>query len=157
MTGSAGRGNDRDDQRPVVRQAVLPAPHKDANPNDGSTYDLGDNYSPNPIDERQVVDNSFLGLVLFGAKKWNDPMILNSLAVGDRELRVDTPNGLVWHRFSRRHGTETAATGTSSRPPPTRRTGAYGRSDRRARRVRAARRPARGRLPGDDGRPPTTG
>jgi glucoamylase len=73
---------------------------KDANPNDGSTYDLGDNYSPNPIDERRVVDNSFLGLVLFGAKKWNDPTILNSLAVGDRELRVNTPNGPVWHRFS---------------------------------------------------------
>src|SRR4051812_2817804 len=73
---------------------------KDANPNDGSTYDLGDNYSPNPVDERRVVDNSFLGLVLFGAKKWNDPTVLNSLAVGDRELRADTPNGPVWHRFS---------------------------------------------------------
>jgi glucoamylase len=73
---------------------------KDANPNDGSTYNLGDNYSPNPIDERRVVDNSFLGLVLFGAKKWNDPTILNSLAVGDRELRVNTPNGPIWHRFS---------------------------------------------------------
>jgi len=73
---------------------------KDANPNDGSTYDLGDNYSPNPIDERRVVDNSFLGLVLFGAKKWNDPTVVNSLAVGDRELRVNTPNGPVWHRFS---------------------------------------------------------
>jgi glucoamylase len=73
---------------------------KDANPNDGSTYDLGDNYSPNPIDERRVVDNSFLGLVLFGAKKWNDPTVLNSLAVGDRDLRVNTPNGPVWHRFS---------------------------------------------------------
>jgi glucoamylase len=73
---------------------------KDANPNDGSTYNLGDNYSPNPIDERRVVDNSFLGLVLFGAKKWNDPTIVNSLAVGDRELRVNTPNGPVWHRFS---------------------------------------------------------
>src|SRR4051794_15727268 len=73
---------------------------KDANPNDGSTYDLGDNYSPNPIDERRVVDNSFLGLVLFGAKRFDDPTVLNSLAVGDRELRVNTPNGPVWHRFS---------------------------------------------------------
>jgi len=73
---------------------------KDGNPNDGSTYDLGDNYSPNPIDERRVVDNSFLGLVLFGAKRFDDPTVLNSLAVGDRELRVNTPNGPVWHRFS---------------------------------------------------------
>ena len=72
---------------------------KDANPDDGSTYSLGDNF-PRAVDEREIVDNSFLGLVLFGAKKFNDPTVLNSLAVGDRELRADTPNGPVWHRFS---------------------------------------------------------
>src|SRR3954452_4541601 len=81
---------------------------KDANPNDGSTYNLGDNYSLNPIDERRVVDNSFLGLVLFGAKRFDDPTVLNSLAVGDRELRVNTPNGPVWHRFSHDGYGETA-------------------------------------------------
>jgi glucoamylase len=78
---------------------------KDANPNDGSTYNLGDNFD-RPVDEREIVDNSFLGLVLFGAKKWNDGTILNSLDVGDGNastpypLKVDTPSGPVWHRFT---------------------------------------------------------
>jgi glucoamylase len=78
---------------------------KDANPNDGSTYNLGDNFD-RPVDEREIVDNSFLGLVLFGAKKWNDGTILNSLDVGDGNastpypLKVNMPSGPVWHRFT---------------------------------------------------------
>jgi glucoamylase len=72
---------------------------KDGNPNDGSTYDIGDNHTT-PVDERQVVDQSFLGLVLFGAKRHDDAVIRNSLAVGDKALRVNTPNGPVWHRFT---------------------------------------------------------
>jgi len=78
---------------------------KDANPDDGSTYNLGDNFD-RPVDEREIVDNSFLGLVLFGAKKWNDTTILNSLDVGDGNattpypLKVMTPSGPVWHRFT---------------------------------------------------------
>jgi hypothetical protein len=42
--------------------------------------------------------------VLFGVKKWNDPTVLNSLLVGDERsaypLKVDTPSGPVWHRFT---------------------------------------------------------
>jgi glucoamylase len=72
---------------------------KDANPNDGSTYKLGDNF-PRDVDEREIVDNSFLGLVLFGVKPHNDPVVLNSLDVGDDQLRVPTPNGAVWYRFT---------------------------------------------------------
>jgi glucoamylase len=72
---------------------------KDGNPNDGSTYDPGDNHSQ-PEDERTIVDQSFLGLVLFGAKPFDDPVIRNSLTVGDKVLRVQTPNGPVWHRFT---------------------------------------------------------
>jgi glucoamylase len=81
-----------------------PTPHylrvtKDANPNDGSTYNLGDNF-PRPVDEREIVDQSFLGLVLFGVKPHDDPTVLNSLAVGDQVLRVVTPHGPVWYRFT---------------------------------------------------------
>jgi glucoamylase len=81
-----------------------PTPHylrvtKDADPNDGSTYNLGDNF-PRPVDEREIVDQSFLGLVLFGVKPHDDETILNSLAVGDQVLRVDTPHGPVWYRFT---------------------------------------------------------
>jgi glucoamylase len=81
---------------------------KDAMPNVGTRYTLGDNFvdeSGDPtVDQREIVDNSFLGLVLFGVKKWDDPTVLNSLEVGDRTnawpLRDDTPNGPVWHRFT---------------------------------------------------------
>jgi glucoamylase len=72
---------------------------KDANPNDGSTYGLGDNF-PRPVDEREIVDNSFLGLVLFGVKPWDDPVVRNSVAVGDAQLAADTPSGRIWHRFT---------------------------------------------------------
>jgi glucoamylase len=33
-------------------------------------------------------------------KAWNDPTVLNSLAVGDSQLAVDTPSGRIWRRFS---------------------------------------------------------
>jgi glucoamylase len=72
---------------------------KDGNPNDGSTYDVGDNHV-DMVDEREVVDQSFLGLVLFGAKKFDDATIRNSLTVTDKVLRVQTPNGPVFHRFT---------------------------------------------------------
>jgi glucoamylase len=72
---------------------------KDGNPNDGSTYDVGDNHV-GLVDEREVVDQSFLGLVLFGAKPFDDAVIRNSLTVTDKVLRVQTPNGPVWHRFT---------------------------------------------------------
>ena len=35
-------------------------------------YTLGDNF-PRQVDQREIVDNSFLGLVLFGVKRWDDP------------------------------------------------------------------------------------
>jgi glucoamylase len=81
-----------------------PTPHylrltKDGNPDDGTTYGLGDNF-PRPVDEREIVDQSFLGLVLFGVKRHDDRTVLNSLTVGDRLLKADTPHGPIWHRFT---------------------------------------------------------
>ena len=70
---------------------------KDANPNDGSKYRIGDS-GPKEADERTVVDPSFLELVRLGVKKPDDPTILNSIAVVDQQLAVDTPNGRFWHR-----------------------------------------------------------
>jgi glucoamylase len=71
---------------------------KDADPNDGSTYSIGDS-GPTDADERDVVDPSFLELVRLGVKRPDDQTILNSIAVIDRETAVDTPNGRFWHRF----------------------------------------------------------
>jgi glucoamylase len=71
---------------------------KDADPNDGSTYSIGDS-GPSHADERTVVDTTFLELVRLGVKRPDDPTILNSIAVVDQRLAVDTPNGRFWHRF----------------------------------------------------------
>jgi glucoamylase len=76
---------------------------KNADPDTGTTYSLGDNFN-RPVDQREIVDNSFLGLVLFGVKPFDDQTILNSLTVGDRTsaypLAVTTPSGTFWHRFT---------------------------------------------------------
>ncbi|HKG66152.1 MAG TPA: glycoside hydrolase family 15 protein [Solirubrobacteraceae bacterium] len=76
---------------------------KDGNPDNGFKYTLGDNF-PRQVDQREIVDNSFLGLVLFGVKPWNDQTILNSLKVGDETsaepLKVTTKNGEFWRRFT---------------------------------------------------------
>jgi glucoamylase len=38
--------------------------------------------------------------VRLGVKRFDDPAILNSIDVVDRELGVDLPGGRLWHRFS---------------------------------------------------------
>ena len=76
---------------------------KDAEPDQPTPYNLGDNF-PRQVDQREIVDNSFLQLVLFGIKPWNDQTVLNSLLVGDTTsaypLAVTTPSGTAWHRFT---------------------------------------------------------
>src|SRR5829696_7499854 len=81
---------------------------KDGNPNAGTTYNIGDS-GPNGIDQRRVVDTSYLELVRLGVKAPNDPNIVQSLDVVDSTqtldyqkvgLKVDTPNGAFWHRFN---------------------------------------------------------
>ena len=88
----------------VVKGEDKKASTKDPDPNSGTKYSLGDNY-PRDVDQRAIVDNSFLGLVLFGVKPWNDPTVLNSLQVADEttgadRLAVDTPSGRIWRRFT---------------------------------------------------------
>ena len=66
--------------------------------------------------------------MLFGVKKWDDPTVLNSLAVGDEQLASqDTPSGrdlAPVHVRRLRRDRRPAATGTSSRPPSARRAAA---------------------------------
>jgi glucoamylase len=71
---------------------------KDADPNAGTTYSIGDG-GPSSVDQREVVDQSFLDLVRYGIEEPDDPDVLSTLPVVDRQLRVDTPNGAFWHRF----------------------------------------------------------
>jgi glucoamylase len=72
---------------------------KDGQPDRGTTYNLGDN-NPGEVDQRAVVDPSFLELVRLGVKRFDDPVIRNTIAVVDAQLGEQTPTGQFWHRFT---------------------------------------------------------
>jgi glucoamylase len=72
---------------------------KDGNPNAGTTYNIGDS-GPADVDQRAVVDPSFLELVRLGVLPAADPDVRNTLSVVDAQLGVSTPNGFFWHRAS---------------------------------------------------------
>ena len=72
---------------------------KDGNPNAGTTYNIGDS-GPSNVDQRRVVDPSYLDLVRLGVLPADDPAVVNSLGVIDEQLGVPTPRGMYWHRAS---------------------------------------------------------
>jgi glucoamylase len=83
---------------------------KDGMPNQGTTYSLGDG-GPSAIDQRAVVDPSYLELVRLGLKPPDDPTVLNTMSVVDQQLGVSTPNGEFWHRYNDDGYGETASGG----------------------------------------------
>lgn len=50
--------------------------------------------------ETEIVDAGFLELVRFGIKRADDPLIVKSLKVVDELLKVDTPNGPAFYRYT---------------------------------------------------------
>ena len=64
----------------------------------GTTYTIGDG-GPT-IDQRRVVDTSYLELVRLGVKRADDQSIRDTLPVVDSELGVMTTNGEFWHRYN---------------------------------------------------------
>jgi len=72
---------------------------KDGKPDLGTKYNLGDN-NPGEVDQRSVVDPSFLELVRLGVRPSDDPTVVNSVGVVDAELGDHTPAGQLWHRFT---------------------------------------------------------
>jgi glucoamylase len=56
--------------------------------------------TPNVFPANEVVDGGFLELVRYGIRKPDDPIILDSLLVIDKILKVDTPRGPVWRRYN---------------------------------------------------------
>ena len=50
--------------------------------------------------ESEIVDAGFLELVRFGIKSPNDPLIVKSLKVVDEVLKVETPNGAGFYRYT---------------------------------------------------------
>jgi glucoamylase len=71
---------------------------KDGKPNSGTTYNIGD--SGPTVDQRKVVDPSFLELVRLGVKPANDQVIRNTLSVVDAQLASGANGRYFWHRFN---------------------------------------------------------
>jgi len=51
-------------------------------------------------DEREIVDAGFLELVRLGITSPSDPLIVKSLPVVDKVIRVQTPNGATFYRYN---------------------------------------------------------
>lgn len=59
-----------------------------------------DPLGPTEYPAAEVVDPGFLDLVRYGIRRPDDPVIVDSLEVVDRTLRVSTPVGPVWRRYN---------------------------------------------------------
>jgi glucoamylase len=88
--------------------ATTNGPHADGNyylritddddPNDGAQLEINSNGGT--YDERLIVDAGFLELVRLGIRPADDPLITKSLAVVDKLIQVETPNGAAWYRYN---------------------------------------------------------
>jgi glucoamylase len=88
---------------------------KDGRPDSATTYNLGNG---GPIDQRKVVDPSFLELVRLGIKPASDQVISNSIKVVDAQLSVTTSAGKFWHRYTDDGYGETASGAPWTLTPP---------------------------------------
>ena len=68
------------------------------NPNDGAKIEI--NSGGGSYDEREIVDAGFLELVRLGIKAADDPLVLKSIDVIDKLIKVDTPAGVGWYRYN---------------------------------------------------------
>lgn len=51
-------------------------------------------------EEREIVDAGFLELVRLGIVPANDPVVVKSLGVVDKVIKVETPNGATFYRYN---------------------------------------------------------
>jgi glucoamylase len=52
------------------------------------------------FEAREIIDAGFLELVRYGVRAASDPLIVDSLKVVDRVLKVETPKGPCWLRYN---------------------------------------------------------
>lgn len=90
---------------------------KDGRPDSGATYNLC-NGGPGAIDQRKVIDPSFLELVRLGIKPASDDVITNSIKLVDTQLSVTTSAGKFWHRYTDDGYGETASGAPWTLIPP---------------------------------------
>jgi glucoamylase len=71
---------------------------ENSDPNDGAKMEI--NSSMLVVDERKIIDPSFLELVRLGIKPANDKLIVESLKLIDQLIKVETPVGEAWYRYN---------------------------------------------------------
>ena len=71
---------------------------ENSDPNDGAKMEI--NSSTLIVDERKIIDPSFLELVRLGIKPANDKSIVESLKLIDQLIKVETPVGDAWYRYN---------------------------------------------------------
>ncbi|HEX8721852.1 MAG TPA: glucan 1,4-alpha-glucosidase [Pyrinomonadaceae bacterium] len=71
---------------------------EDEDPDDGDPFNVGN--GGGVYDEREIVDAGFLELVRLGIRRPEDPLVSKSLAVVDKVIRVETPNGASFYRYN---------------------------------------------------------
>jgi glucoamylase len=67
-------------------------------PNDGARIEI--NSGGGTYDEREIVDAGFLELVRLGIRPARDPLVVRSLRIVDRLIKVETPVGAGWYRYN---------------------------------------------------------
>jgi glucoamylase len=67
-------------------------------PDDGGRVEI--NSGGGTYDEGEIVDAGFLELVRLGIKPARNPLIVESLALVDQLIKVETPNGSGWYRYN---------------------------------------------------------
>lgn len=55
---------------------------------------------PFEFEAREIIDAGFLELVRYGVRRADDPLIVDSLKVVDKVLKVETPRGPCWRRYN---------------------------------------------------------
>src|SRR5256714_1774946 len=70
----------------------------DDDPNDGERFNVGN--GGGDYDEREIVDAGFLELVRLGIRPPQDPLVAKSVAVVDKVIKVETPNGSDFYRYN---------------------------------------------------------
>ena len=68
------------------------------NPDDGATRNWANGAGVHP--ENAIVDAGFLELTRLGVKAPNDPYVAHSLAAVDESIKVATPSGDTWKRYT---------------------------------------------------------
>ena len=84
-----------------VHPVDIDDPHPMEDPNSGQlTMANVQAGRPSRFPAKEVVDAGFLELVRYGIRRPDDPVIVDSVRVVDRVLKVETPAGPSWHRYN---------------------------------------------------------